>query len=164
MQDAATKLEEKLWHVIKSDRTVMLSLPAVQDGHARPMTAMREDEEHGPLWFFTVKDAQLVQSLAGGEMPALITVTEKGHGLFASLHGSLRVDTDPAVVERLWSPFVAAWYEGGKTDPRLALLRFDPAHAEIWENENSLLAGAKLLLGVDPKKSYKDKVAEVSLR
>ena len=48
-------------------------------------------------------------------------------------------------------------------DPNLALLRFDAQHAEIWENASSLLSGVKLLLGVDPKKSYRDKVAQVDL-
>jgi hypothetical protein len=45
-----------------------------------------------------------------------------------------------------------------------APLRLDPERAEIWADASSILAGVKLLLGVDPKKSYKDKVAEVSLR
>lgn len=34
----------------------------------------------------------------------------------------------------------------------------------MWLNENSLLAGAKLLLGVDPKGSYEDKAGDVDLR
>ncbi|PPT94483.1 pyridoxamine 5'-phosphate oxidase family protein, partial [Xanthomonas arboricola] len=75
-----------------------------------------------------------------------------------------REDTDPAMVDRLWNPYVAAWYEGGKTDPNLALLRLDADHAQIWLNESSLLAGIKVLLGVDPKKDYQDKVADVPLR
>ena len=63
----------------------------------------------------------------------------------------------------LWNPYIAAWFEGGKDDPKLALLRFDAEKAEIWLNENSLFAGVKMLLGADPKQDYKDKVAEVSL-
>jgi hypothetical protein len=59
---------------------------------------------------------------------------------------------------------VAAWFEGGKTDPKLALLRLDAERAEIWGDASSIVAGVKLLLGVDPKKDYRDKVAEVPLR
>ena len=61
-------------------------------------------------------------------------------------------------------PFVAAWYEGGKDDPKLALLRFDAERAEIWLDASSFVAGIKMLLGADPKQDYKDKVAEVTLR
>jgi hypothetical protein len=58
---------------------------------------------------------------------------------------------------------VAAWFEGGPEDPKLRLLRLDAERAQIWLNENNLLAGVKLLLGRDPKKEYKDKIAEVEL-
>ena len=39
----------------------------------------------------------------------------------------------------------------------------DTAEAHVWLNENSLLAGVKLLLGSDPKESYKDKAGDVDL-
>ena len=58
---------------------------------------------------------------------------------------------------------MAAWYEGGKDDPLLQLLRFEPHRAQIWLNENSVFAGIRLMLGKDPKKEYRDKVAEVEL-
>lgn len=156
------ELEKKLWKALKSDMTLMLGLDGVEDGHTRPMTAMLEEEGHGPIWFFTSTDNALVQRVAQPER-AIAAFASKGHDLFASISGTLVQHTDRAVVERLWNPFIAAWFEG-KDDPKLALLRFDAENAEIWLNEHSLVAGVKLLLGADPKKSYKDKVAEVSLR
>ena len=88
----------------------------------------------------------------------------KGHDFFATIHGRLVVDNDRTVIDRLWNRFVAAWFEGGKNDPKLALLRFDAVHAESWLSELEHLAGIKLLLGADPKEEYKDKVAEVDFR
>ena len=52
---------------------------------------------------------------------AIATLTSKGHNLFATVHGSVSLDCDRATIDRLWNRFVAAWYEGGKDDPRLAL-------------------------------------------
>jgi general stress protein 26 len=63
-----------------------------------------------------------------------------------------------------WNSAVAAYYEHGKNDPNLALLRLDAETAEIWENASNLLAGIKALFGSDPKEDFKDKVAEASLR
>ena len=63
-----------------------------------------------------------------------------------------------------WNRFIAVWFEGGKDDPKLALLRLDAERAEIWVDASSLVAGIKLLLGADPKKDQKNKVAEVELR
>jgi general stress protein 26 len=92
-----------------------------------------------------------------------MSFADKGHDLFARINGTLTLANDRAVIDRLWNRFVAAWYEQGKDDPKLALLRFDPHHAEIWENEWSLIAGIKLLLGSDPKEDYADKTAHVRL-
>ena len=90
-------------------------------------------------------------------------IPAKGHDLFATIHGRISVDHDRVTIDRLWNRFVAAWFESGKDDPNLVLLRFEPERAEIWGDASSFLAGIKLFLGIDPKKDYKDKVAEVNL-
>jgi len=156
------QLEQKFWKALKADRTVMLGLDGVEDGHARPMTAQTEGD-CAPIWFFTSNENGLVRHLGQGHR-AVAAFAAKDHELFASIKGNLHLDNDRAVIDRLWNPFVAAWYEGGKDDPKLALLRLDAEHAEIWLNETSLLAGVKMLLGIDPKEDYKDKVADVDLR
>jgi general stress protein 26 len=155
------EIKEKFWKALKSDMTVMLGLAGARDGHTQPMTAQMENDEGGPIWFFTAKDNSIIAAL-GESHRAIATFAAKGHGLFASLSGTLSVDTDPAVVERLWNPFVAAWFEG-KDDPKLALLRLDPEDAKIWLNATPLGAAFEWLLHRDPKESYEDKVAEVTL-
>lgn len=153
------QIEERFWKALKSDMTMMLGLDGIEDGHARPMTAQFE-EEGGPIWFFTSTDNGVVERLGEGNR-AIATFVSKGHDLFATVHGSLRLDDDRETIDRLWNPFAAAWYEEGKDDPKLALLRLDPERAEIWLDGSSFVAGVKALLGVDPKKDYRDKVAEV---
>jgi general stress protein 26 len=158
-----TDLEAKFWKALKSDMTMMLGLAGVDEAHTRPMTAQLEGDEGGPIWFFTAKDNDLVRQLRGKDR-AVATFASKGHDVFAAVHGNLCVDTDRAVVDRLWNRFVAAWYEGGKDDPKLALLRLDPEYGQVWADASSLVAGVKMVLGFDPKKDYKDKVAKVDLR
>ncbi len=156
------EIEAKFWKALKSDMTLMLGLDGVEDGHARPMTAQL-DGERSPIWFFTSKDNGIVQNLGKGNR-AIATFASKGHDIFATLHGTVSLDNDRATIDRLWNRYIAAWFEGGKDDPKLALLRLDAERAEIWVDASSLVAGIKLLLGVDPKKDYRDKVADVSLR
>ena len=157
------EIEEKFWKALKSDRTMMLGLQGVDDGHTRPMTGQTEGDTGGPIWFFTTKDNGIVENLGRGNR-AIATFVDKGHDLFATVHGKLTLDTDRATIDRLWNRFVAAWFEGGKDDPKLALLRLDAETAEIWIDASSLVAGLKLLFGADPKEEYKDKVAKVALR
>jgi general stress protein 26 len=160
------EFEEKFWKALESDRTMMLGLAGIGDGHTRPMTAQldpdRPEGGRGPIWFFTAKETALVKQLQPGSR-AIATFADKGHNLFAAVHGSLTLDNDRAMIDRLWNRFVAPWFEGGKDDPKLALLRFDAERAEIWIDASSAVAAVKLLLGVDPKEDYKEKVREVRL-
>ncbi len=157
------EIEAKFWKALADDRVAMLGLDS-ESGRTRPMTAqiLHAIHERGPIWFFSVKGTDLTDML-DTEQRAVMQFSAKGHELFASVQGTLALDNDRAMIDRLWNRFVAAWYEGGRDDPRLALLRFEPDHAQVWLNDSSLFAGVKLLLGRDPKAEYRDKVAELQL-
>jgi general stress protein 26 len=167
MADEA-EIKAKFWKALNKDMTVMLGLAQGEHGHARPMTAQLEedgfdgDQYRGPVWFFTSTDNALFHQVGGGAKPGIIHFASKGHDVWAAVQGQLSASQDRATIDRLWNRFVAAWYEG-KDDPKIALLKFDPSDAEIWIDASSVVAGIKMLIGIDPKQDYKDKVAEVSL-
>lgn len=58
---------------------------------------------------------------------------------------------------------MAAWYEGGKDDPKLRLLRLDAESAEVWLDGSSFVAGIRALLGTDPKRDYEENTAKLNL-
>jgi general stress protein 26 len=158
------ELETEFWKHLRSDMTVMLGLPGKLAG--RPMTAQLEDKaDRGPIWFFTATDTDIAGKLSPAGDHAELALVAKNHALFATVHGQLFRDDDRRVIDALWNRYVAAWFEGGKEDPKLALLRFDPAEAQIWLDASSLVAGLKLMLGAgDPKEDYADNVTRVQLR
>ena len=161
MADTA-ELEARLWKELTSQMTLMLGLDGARDGKTQPMTAVTDESTGKTLWFFTTKDNSLVQALSESNR-AIASFTAKGHDLFATIYGSIREDTDPAIVDRLWNSHIAAWYEGGKQDPSLCLIRLDPEKATIWKNGSSIGAAITSLFGQDPKESYKDNMATVTL-
>jgi general stress protein 26 len=157
------EIEAKFWKSLSSDRVAMLGLTG-DAGHSQPMSAqiLHDEKTRGPIWFFTSKETGLARALGDGHR-AMLHFSAKDHDLFASVEGDLVVDNDRAIIDRLWNRYVAAWYEGGKEDPKLLLVRFDPEHATVWLNENHLVAGAKLLLGRDPKREYRDNVVDLRM-
>ncbi len=161
------EIREKFWKALKSDMTMFVGLAEGEDGHARPMTAQLDGDlfdghnYSGPIWFFTSTDSHLYQQIGVGKR-AMAHFASKGHDVWATLHGQLNRSQDAAVIDRLWNRFVAAWYDG-KDDPKIALIRLDPENAEIWIDASSIVAGIKMLMGIDPKKDYGDKVAKVAL-
>lgn len=134
------QLKKDLWTHMARSPFVMVGLEG--GGHSEPLTAQLDDDLVDTLFFFVGRDNRLIR---GG--PAMVQFVSKGHDYFACLAGDIREDDDPAVIDKLWSKPVEAWFPQGKDDPNLALLRFDIRDAELWEADMSLLGKVKLLLG-----------------
>lgn len=160
-------LESKLWDELGSSSPfVMLGLQGVEDSRTRPMTVQIDGEgDNRKIYFFADKRESLVQEI-GPRHRALATFVSKGHDLFAHIHGDLVIDQDKEVIDRLWNPMIAAWYEDNRDNPNLTLLRFDTDIANVW-----LAGGAEHMVkaaleafgkDVDPP-SYDDKRADVEL-
>jgi general stress protein 26 len=159
------EIEEKFWDALKDSPFIMLGVEGEREGATQPMSVLFEDEdrEAGLLWIFTAKDHDLTRAM-GQTNRAMASYAAKGHGLFASLRGTLRIVNDEATIDRLWNPIVAEWYEG-KDDPKLALVRFDVEDAKIWlsDVQGFLKPAFNKLFGRKPEAGMKEKVAEVSL-
>lgn len=140
------QLKRDLWKRMSHSRFVMLGLEG--GGHSEPLTAQLDEDQVDTLFFFVAKDNRLAR---GGR--AMAQFVSKGHDYFASLAGDITPTEDPALIDKLWSKPVEAWFPGGKDDPNLALLRFDIRDAELWEADLTLAGKVKLLLGkrIDPR-------------
>lgn len=159
------EIADKFWDEFKSSPVMMLGLDGERGAATQPMTAFYDEEaKASPFWFFTANDHDLVRALDRGDR-AIAAFASKGHDIFASIRGRLSQDNDPAVIDRLWNPVVSQWYEGGKSDPKLALLRLDVEDAKIWKSDlgGFVRPAINKLLGRKPESGEHEKVAEVSL-
>lgn len=155
------EIEAKFWRALEAAPTMILGVAGARDGHGQPMTALFKDR-HSPLWFFTTTDNGLVESLNQSDR-AMAHYVSKGHDVFATLHGALSIERSRATIDELWNAQIAQWYQGGRDDPKLCVLRLDAESAQIWLNASNFAAGIKRLFGADPKEDYKGNVAEVAL-
>ena len=158
------EIEEKFWSELKASPFVMLGVEGTRDGATQPMTVIFEDSDKnaGLLWIFTARDHDFTRAM-GQSNRAIGSYSAKGHGLFASLRGTLQIVNDRATIDRLWNPVIAEWYEG-KDDPKMALLRFEMDDAKIWLSDigGFLKPSFNKLFGRKPEAGMKEKVAEVS--
>ncbi|OQW46019.1 MAG: general stress protein [Proteobacteria bacterium SG_bin6] len=148
---------DRFFRALKHSPFIMIGLDDTPD-HSQPMTAQTLEDRQDALWFFASRDNRLA---IGG--PAMAQFVSKGHDFFACLHGILSADEDRAMIDRLWSKQVEAWFPGGKEDPKLLLLRYDMESAELWEGDVSLTGQVKMLFGGTIKPSEAGEHAEVSL-
>ncbi|MES0090053.1 pyridoxamine 5'-phosphate oxidase family protein [Mesorhizobium sp. M0030] len=73
------------------------------------------------------------------------------------MQGKLSLDNNRAVIDRLWNRFVAAWFEGGKDDPKLALLRFDPQEPRSGSTAQASRQASKCCSGSIRKRNTRTK-------
>jgi general stress protein 26 len=162
------RLRTSFWKALDDSPFMMLGLQGVEDSRTRPMTAQVDNpdaEEGGTIYFFGANSESLVQAIGGGHR-AVATYVSKDHKLFAHVHGTLGVVNDRSIIDRLWNPMIASWYEDGKDDPDLALIRFDAEQADIWEAHTGTTLKAALvrMLGRDPgREEQRKNQAEVAL-
>jgi general stress protein 26 len=135
------ELKKHMWKRMTDSPFVMVGLTE-DGGRSEPLTVQLDKDQVDTLWFFIGKDNRL----AGGGA-AMVQFVAKGHDFFACLAGTAVVHNDAGMIEKLWSNQAQAWFPGGKTDPNLALLRFDIDDAELWETDMSLGGKLKMVFG-----------------
>jgi general stress protein 26 len=119
--------------LLKDMRVVMLTTVSESgDLVCRPMTALEMDAT-GAIWFFTdtrsTKLAQLKRvNLACADTDSSTYLSLSGHGA---------VSTDAARIKRLWSAMAKPWFPDGPDSENLALLKFVPTAAELWDAPSS---------------------------
>lgn len=135
------EIKQHFWKKLADSPFVMIGLTGGGQ-HSEPLTAQLDQDQVDTIFFFIGKDNRLA---AGGD--AMLQFVAKGHDFFACLSGKAAVDNDFAMIDKLWNKQVEAWFPGGKSDPNLALLRFDVDSAEMWETDMSLAGKVKMLFG-----------------
>ncbi|MEQ6248366.1 pyridoxamine 5'-phosphate oxidase family protein [Sulfitobacter sp. HNIBRBA3233] len=129
----STDIKKEFWDRLEDTRAGMLSTgsaPAVPMSHYA-------DDDGGPIWFISAKGTDLVQS-AVQATPAQYIISSANEGLYARIDGTLTCVTDPAQLDKLWGAIAAAWFEDGKQDDDVQLMRFDPKEAEVWTTGGTL--------------------------
>jgi general stress protein 26 len=135
------QIKRDMWKKMADSPFVMVGLTG-EHQHSEPLTAQLDEDQVDTLFFFVGKDNRV----AGGGA-AMAQFVSKGHDFFACLSGTIAQDNDAAQIDKLWNPQVAAWFEGGRNDPNLALIRFDIDSAELWETDLSVSGRLKMLFG-----------------
>lgn len=114
-----------------------------KSGTARPVPmshALRDDDS--TIWFITARDTDLAEAVEHDAAAATYVVAEGDNGLYATIHGELTQNNDPALRDELWSTVADSWFEGGKDDPQVCILGLRPERAEIWLTTTSGLSFA----------------------
>lgn len=130
--------KQLIWNLIKDINVGMLVTKerASDDSmRARPMHLV-QDEYDNTLYFYTPKDAAKVFEIQQ-DRDVCITFSDPQNDVYVSLTGTARLTEDKALIDKYWNDWVAAWFEDGKDDPRLAMLAVKINKGEHWDTKES---------------------------
>lgn len=99
---------------------------------SRPL-AVLDREFDGDLYFFTMEPSSKTQQVA---LDSQVNVSMQSGDDYLSLAGTASVTRDPALIDELWNPYAEAWFEQGREDPAVALLKVHADSAEYWTMDN----------------------------
>lgn len=133
MPDMLTK--EDFWTRLEGVQAGMLSLGA--GGRPVPMSHY-VDPHSDTLWFITAQGTDLAEGLSSGPRPARYILASGDGRLYARVDGAASLSQDEAKLSEIWSAVADAWFEDGRTDDDVALVRLDLSEAEVWATSGSL--------------------------
>ena len=139
-RDAAV---DALWRHLDKERVGLLWIER-SDQHPQPMTLFA-DREAAAVWFVTSSETDLFRSLGTGK-GARLTLQAENNGYIASLEGRLEPATDAEKLDEIWSFALGAWFDYGRDDPSVRLMRFVPVEASVWASKNNpVIVGLKMM-------------------
>ena len=130
-----TDNRETFWKRLEDVNAGMLG--SAPDWRLVPMSHY-PDPQAGALWFITAEGTDLVKAVKGGPQHAVHVVAEGGGKLYARIEGRLELSNDAAKLDELWNAVASSWFEEGKRDDDLRLLKLTLSAAEVWATTGKL--------------------------
>lgn len=155
---------DHLYDVVNDFDVAMLVTSTGSGIHARPMAVAQLTDSLG---------AYLVTDINSLKVDEITTnphavLTFQSASKFASVRGELAVLHDRSLIEKMWKEGWSLWFPGGKSDPKIALLKFTAHEGEYWDNAGMqglkyIYKAAKAYAAGETPKADDEQHAKVSL-
>jgi len=100
----------------------------------RPMSTAEVDED-GNFWFMSKADSNKNFEI-GEDRTVQLIYAKASDSHFMSVVGQAKIVRDREKTEELWNIFAKAWFQEGKDDPNLTLIRVRPESAYYWDTKH----------------------------
>jgi general stress protein 26 len=102
--------------------------------HARPMSTQDVDEE-GNLWFISSSESNKNFELQDDNRVQLF-YSKIPDSHYLSVYGTATIYRDKATIDEMWDPIAKAWFEQGKDDPKVTVIKVSPSDAYYWDTKD----------------------------
>jgi general stress protein 26 len=127
-----TDFKKEFWKRISNVKAGLMDV----DGRLFPMTPNLTEDNDGAIWFITSAGTDAADA-ATAHKNIRFAVSDTSAGLHGYVNGKLSVSTDQEKLDQIWSVVASAWFDDGKNDHDLVLVKFTPRDGEIWLSTES---------------------------
>lgn len=122
---------------------MMITITSEGHLHACPMTTSETSLGAREIWFIGDKSTEAVANIKNNAQVNLSYVSQDSKD-YVSINGEAKLIDDQAKLDELWSPIYNAFYEHGKEDENVQLIKVVPNGAEFWRSGSGVVNAAKL--------------------
>ena len=111
--------------------------------HSCPMNTTETSIGAKEIWFIGHKPSETVDNIEQNPEVNLAYVTQESDK-YLSISGTAELVEDEEKLNELWSVMYNAYFEQGKEDPMVQLIKVVPHGAEYWANGNAITSAVKM--------------------
>lgn len=128
----------------------------------RPMNTMQVDND-GNFWFLSNKTSNKNEEIKENSLVQLL-YSDEGSAVFMSVYGHATELYDKQKIEELWNPLIKTWFEEGKDDPNLTVIKVQPVEGYYWDTQHhKMVAFLKMVAASVTGKTHFDDSREGNL-
>lgn len=99
----------------------------------RPM-AVQEVDDQGNLWFISSAESNKNFEIRhDDEVQLMFAKNADAH--FLNIFGKATIYRDKAKIDEIWTPIAKTWFEEGKKDPNVTVIKVMPMDAYYWDTK-----------------------------
>lgn len=105
--------------------------------HSVPMSRQEVDDQ-GNICFLFSSESETYKHLQQNKKVSLTFANVKDYH-FLSINANAEISQDKTKIDEYWNQFIEAWFEKGKEDPTIRILKVVPNEAYYWDNKTNKL-------------------------
>jgi general stress protein 26 len=105
--------------------------------NTRPM-AVQKVCDQGNFWFMSASDSDKNTEIQQDSRVQLFFLNTAKYE-FLSVYGEATITRDRAKIDELWTDIAKAWFEQGKDDPRVTVIKVAPIEGYYWDTKDGKL-------------------------
>ena len=113
----------------------------------RPMSAQHVCDE-GNVWFFSERNSDKNKEIEQNKNVQLF-FSHPAKSSYLVVNGEAEIILERAKIDELWTPLVKIWFDEGKDDPNISVIKVKPTTAYYWDTEgNRMINFIKMIASV----------------